>query len=114
MMTFNSPRNFKQGRLIANRFRWIDLIIAGIGIAASVIMIMIYITTLHGANDYIICALLAPGVICFVLVCPAGIYHNVLEFIIVMINYTRSIRLFVWGGVYKNDSEEELSTDVED
>ena len=52
--------------------------------------------------------------ICFVLVCPAGIYHNVLEFIIVMINYARSIRLFVWGGVYKNDSEEELSTDVED
>jgi hypothetical protein len=110
MMSFNCPKNFKQGRLIANRFRWIDLIIAGIGIIFSLIAIMTYITAFSGRSAYIVCALLLPGVLTVVLISPAGIYHNVLEFLIMMIRYLMSDRYYIWGGIYKNDSEQETST----
>jgi len=114
MMTFNCPKNFKQGRLIANRFRWIDLIIAAIGITFSLIAIMTYISAFHGSSAIIICALLIPGVLTVVLISPAGIYHNVLEFLIVMISYLRSEKYYIPGGIYKNDSEDEPSTDDEE
>lgn len=110
MMTFNCPKNFKQGRLIANRFRWIDIIIAAIGITFSLIAIMTYITVFKGRSAYIICALLLPGVLTVVLISPAGIYHNVLEFLIMMIRYLLSDRYYYWGGIYKNDSDDETTT----
>lgn len=114
MMTFNCPRNFKKGRLIANRFRWIDLIIAGSGITVSVVSIMLYISVTHGAAPLVIGALLLPGIICFILVSPAGIYHNVLEFIIVVVHYIRSIRVFTYGGVFKHDTIEKNYTQTDD
>lgn len=111
-MNFNCPRNFKQGRLIANRFRVSDLILASSGISISVLSVMICITA-GVSNAYVICSLLLPGIICFVLVCPTGIYHNFLVFITIMIRYGLSPKLFVWEGIYKYDSKNRLSTDDE-
>ena len=113
-MQFNCPKNFKQGRLIANRFRWSDLIIAGSGMTCSIFMVLFYINTMKGSSAYIILGLLAPALICCCLVCPTGLYHNLLEFLSVMMGTAMMTRLYVWGGIYKYDSKEKLSTDVED
>ena len=47
MLQFNAPSNFKKGRLIASRFRVIDLIIAIFGITVSVILINTFMPLLH-------------------------------------------------------------------
>ena len=49
-MQFNSPKNFKKGRLIANRYRPVDLLIAGIAIAMTLSSEMIYLLLMNGKH----------------------------------------------------------------
>ena len=49
-MIFNAPKNFKSGRLILGRYRWIDLILLLSGILISLLSMIIYVGTLRQNN----------------------------------------------------------------
>lgn len=104
---FTSPRNFKQGRLIMNRFRLSDLIMLVFGAVFSFLGVIIYIGFLNRFNIWIILLLLLPAVITYFLTTPAGIYHNNLEFLKVILHFAFSNKRYIWEGIYKHDSIEE-------
>jgi len=105
MLQFNAPTNFKKGRLIASRFRVIDLIIAIVGIMISVILVNTFMPLLH--NMLWLIVMMIPAVVAVILVCPAGQYHNILVFLQVVLNFYTSQRKFIWEGVHKESYEED-------
>ena len=56
-LRFNAPKNFKNGRLIGNRYRIIDLVIVLAGASLSALSLILYITG-SGDNVYPWCTLL--------------------------------------------------------
>jgi len=105
MLQFNAPSNFKKGRLIASRFRVIDLIIAIFGITVSVILINTFMPLLH--NMFWLIFMMMPAAIGIILVCPAGQYHNILVFLQVVLIFYTSQRRYIWEGVHKESYEED-------
>lgn len=102
-MTFNSPKNFKRGRLINNRYRPIDLIIAIVTSAISIVMMLAYLLGFQGRNIAIILILLFPAVVAITLIMPMAIYHNLLEFLKVISIFNNSKKKYIWEGIYKED-----------
>lgn len=68
------PANAKKGTLIFNVFRPFDLWLFGIGIAVSLLLLMIVPTT----SIVMVLIALLPGCTCGLLVFPIPNYHNVL------------------------------------
>lgn len=102
MMVFYAPKNFKKGRLIAMRFRPIDLLIFACGISFSVITLIGYLTLYNRYNLLVIIAILLPaGIVSILTMIPFNLYHNCLEYLKLWIRFKRSNRRFIWEGIYK-------------
>ena len=107
MRVFTTPKNFKKGKLIANQYRWIDMLMLIGGITLSVACILIYFAIFEGRSWVILLCFLVPGTIGFVLTLPLGIYHNVMEYL-KMINQNRNTHgEYIWEGIYRYDSFKE-------
>jgi hypothetical protein len=104
---FTAPKNFKQGRLIMNRFRLSDLLLVVAGAAISVLGMIIYVAVLEQFNLIMFVILLLPAVITFFLTLSAGIFHNNLEFMKIVLKYSLSNKNYIWEGIYKHDSIQE-------
>lgn len=102
-MMFNSPKNFKRGRFISNRYRRIDLVFAGVGTLISIVMLLTYLLALEGKSIVVICVLMVPAVVTTTLIMPMNVYHNLLEFLKLLIIYNNSRKVYIWEGVYKED-----------
>ena len=105
-MRFNSPKNFKKGRLIANRYRPIDLVIAGIAIAMTLTSEMIYLLLLNGKHIAILAALCIPALIGVCLLIPFEIYHNPIEMIKLYRVYRKKKKKYIWEGIYYETKDE--------
>ena len=88
------PANTKKSLLIFNLLRPIDLIILGIGVAISVILLLVV------GNDNIWILLLAclPMIISLILILPIPNYHNTLVGIQSILNFYNERRNYVWKG----------------
>lgn len=88
------PANTKKGQLIFGIFTTPDLILFGVGLAISMILLLIVGTssTIGG----IICIL--PGLICGFLVMPIPNYRNVRTFFKSMYQFYNSQREYKWKG----------------
>lgn len=105
-MIFNAPKNFKSGRLILGRYRWIDLILLLSGILISLLSMIIYAGTLRQNNLLVVVVLFLPAAITYTLTMPTnGVYHNNLEFLRLLRKYSKSKRTYIWEGIYKEDDE---------
>ena len=104
---FNSPKNFKRGRFINNRYRVIDLVIALIGTIISLTLILIYLLVFNGRNIFIIGLITLPAIITLVLITPFSIYHNLLEFLKLYFIFFNSKKRYIWEGIYKYRIAEE-------
>lgn len=98
------PANTKKGQLIFGMFTPPDLILFSIGVAMSLILLLII-----GASEplnAIIC--LIPGLTCGFLVMPVPNYHNVITFIKSMIDFYNGQRIYKWRGwcFYEQSREE--------
>ena len=105
-MQFSSPKNFKKGRLIANRYRPIDLVIAGIAIAMTLISEMVYLLLLNGKHIAILAALCIPALIGVCLLIPFEIYHNPIEMIKLYMVYQKTPKKYIWAGIHYDESHE--------
>lgn len=88
------PANAKKGMLILNFLRLIDAIIFGVGVAITIVLLMIL-----QSRDfiYLIIAILPAG-ISALLVLPIPYYHNTLCAIQSIISFYTERRRFLWKG----------------
>lgn len=113
-MKFYTPNNFKNGRLLFNRFRNIDLTIVCVLGGLSVVSFLGYIQFARKVNLLILLATIIPGAIAFILTIKLTIKHNYMEYLWLKYQYKRSKQHYVWEGVYRfgiDISEERNSTD---
>jgi len=109
-MRFPAPKNFKRGRLIANKYTIADLVIAAAGIILSLAMEVIFLLNIReNAKDNLFVAilLLIPAGIAVLFVVPNGIYHNIFTFLVLKIMNLGQRKRYIYGGIRQYVSEEE-------
>ena len=88
------PANTKKGQLILGIFTPPDLIVFGIGVALSLILLLIL-----GADDTVGALVsISPGLFCGFLVMPVPNYRNVLTFFTSMITFYSGQKIYKWKG----------------
>ena len=97
-LRFNAPKNFKNGRLIGNRYRIIDLVIVLTGASLSALSLILYISVLHGHSLPAVVTMFIPG---------ARVYHNNMVLLQVLIRFAKARKNYLWEGIYKEDNEKE-------
>ena len=105
-MNFYAPKDFKKGRLIVNRYRFIDIVIMIISFLLSFSMCIFYAGLSKHVNIFVILIMIVPGVLGLFLVQPFGIYHNFFIYFQVITNYYLKERKYIWGGIIKNEEKE--------
>ena len=96
------PANSKKSLLIFGIFNKFDLIMFGIGIAATLILLL----TLPVDKLLFAVIALAPGLITGFLVLPIPNYHNMLTIIREGFNFFTQRRNFIWKGWCFNHGED--------
>lgn len=89
------PANSKKSMLYLSLFNKVDLIIFGSGIVATLILIMLNISTTSMKEIILI---LAPVLVCSFLVIPLPNVHNVRTFIKNVYMYFTNRRTYYWKG----------------
>ena len=84
-LRFNAPKNFKNGRLIGNRYRIIDLVIVLAGASLSALSLILYISVLHGHSLPAVVTMFIPGAL----------------------RFAKARKNYLWEGIYKEDNEKE-------
>ena len=102
-MQFNSPKNFKRGRLIANKFRSIDVLIAASGFLITLIGEIFTMFYFEDPPIFLLILFMVPCFVCFVLVSPIPTYHNILEWLHIYFLFLGSRKSYIWEGIYKYD-----------
>lgn len=98
-MNHIAPKNFKRGRLIANKYRLIDLIIAFLLISTSVITVLTYVLN-NGTNLVVILIMLIPCLFAALILIPLDFYHNIIQRIFLWFLYLTSKKQWKWQGTY--------------
>ena len=94
MNNYLIPANSKKSMLIFGLFNKIDLIIFGVGVATTLLLLLIL------PVEELVVALIAvaPGLICGFLVLPIPNYHNMRTVIKSIYNFYTSRQKFIWKG----------------
>ncbi len=100
---FNAPKNFTKGKLIFSKYKIIDLIILILSAISSISLIVI---TLIKEFDYVSGVFITIGlfiiVAAYTLTFPFNIYHNVYNFLKIVINKKiRKDKYIFKGVIYK-------------
>lgn len=109
-MIFPAPKNFKRGRLIANKYTIADLVIAAAGIILSLVLEVIFLLNIREnakVNLFVAILLLIPAGIAVLFVVPNGIYHNIFTFLVLKIMNLGQRKRYIYGGIRQYVSEEE-------
>ena len=109
-MRFPAPKNFKRGRLIANKYTIADLVIAAAGIILSLVLEVIFLLNIREnarINLSVAILLLIPAGIAVLFVVPNGIYHNIFTFLVLKIMNLGQRKRYIYGGIRQYVSEEE-------
>ncbi len=105
-MNFTAPRNFKRGRLIANKYTIIDLLIAAAGAGMSLFLEILFLTTTvsgsAAANLIKAIVFLLPAMIGVLFVIPLGIYHNVFTLLLLFLGKLKKPKYYIWKGIESN------------
>ena len=88
------PANTKKSTLILGLLRPVDAIILGIGIAVTVIALMV----VNGQSTWQLLLACIPAIIAAVLILPIPNYHNTLVGIQSILNFYNERRNYVWKG----------------
>lgn len=103
---FNAPKNFKNGRLIGNRYRVGDLVLLISCGIISALSLIIYISVMHGRDLFLVVMMFVPAALAYVLTLPSGgVYHNNMELLKMLLYYNRSKHSYQWEGIYKYDEK---------
>ena len=102
-MTFVAPKNFKRGRLIANKYTVADLLIAGAGILASLALEILFLTGMLSSSSAlnlgVAILFFVPAGVSILFIVPNGIYHNIFTFGLLFLQEMFSPKKYIWKGV---------------
>lgn len=97
MNNYLIPANANRGRLILGYFRPIDLIIFIVGLAATLILFLMFQD--YADNTMVAVGLLSPVLIALFLVLPIPYQHNILVLLTAIYNYYFVNRQrYIWKG----------------
>ena len=117
-MVFQCPKNFKKGKYLFGKYRWIDLIIL-FGCGCVGLFTALAIVSLASALKSFVLGVvgLCAGILIMLvgglLTLPVNHYHNMLEWLNTIIDYYARTRRFVWLGFNWSDDDEEDTHMVE-
>lgn len=99
MRNYLIPTNIKKGQLIMGMFKPFDLALFGIGILIT----LIFLATFEVGSTFTTILILSPAVITGFLVFPLPYYHNVLNILIELYEFSTNSQTYIWKGwCYKN------------
>ena len=97
------PANSKKSQLILGFFTPVDLILFGSGCGLTLLLLML----VRNASAVQMIIILLPALVTGFLVTPVLYYHNVLQFIIIVVSFIFNTRRYYWRGwCVKYDSED--------
>ncbi len=102
MNNYIIPANSKKSQLILGYFTMTDIILFGSGCGLTILLLLI----VQNASLTQMIIILLPALITGLLVMPVMYYHNVLQFIINVINYLFNPRRYYWRGWCVKDGSE--------
>jgi uncharacterized membrane protein len=106
-MNFYSPKNFKNGRLIFNRYRVQDILLFSLTLVFSLLSVIITLTQFRVLNIALIVLELLPACIGFICVQTLSVYHNFMIFAQCYFNYRRTPKRYIWEGIHKYEIKKE-------
>lgn len=98
-MNHVAPKNFKRGRLIGNKYRPIDLVIAFSLITFSVITVLSYAIG-GGSNFIVVVILLIPCLVAALILVPLDFHHNLIQRILLWVLFISRHNKWTWQGIY--------------
>ena len=91
------PANANRGKLILGYFRPLDLVIFLVGVAMTLILLLVFQNDMD--NMWISILTLVPALLAMLLVCPIPYQHNVLVLLGAIYNYYFVNRqTYIWKG----------------
>ena len=94
MNSYLIPANSKKSQLILGFFTPLDLILFSSGVGLTILLLMIIKT----ASMVEMLLILLPALVTGLLVTPVPYYHNVLQFIINVLEFIFNPRRYYWRG----------------
>ena len=94
MNNYLIPANSKKSQLILGFFTLLDLILFSSGVGLTILLLMIIKT----ASMIEMLLILLPALVTGLLVTPVPYYHNVLQFIINVLEFIFNPRRYYWRG----------------
>lgn len=88
------PANSKKSQLIFSIFRPVDLLVFGIGIAASLLLMFVF----KGDSVSELVIKLAPAAVTGMLVMPMPYYHNIMVFLREAMLWFTGQKRYLWRG----------------
>ncbi len=111
ILRFSSPKNFKRGKYIFNRYRVSDAIIILATILVSVLSIIFYLNIFQQKNLFlnlfVVLFLLLPIFIIYILFLPMPVYFNTLDYLKAFFIFQRKQKTWKWEGIHQFESEDE-------
>lgn len=104
MTPFFAPQNFKNGRLIARKYRIIDLVFVIIVFLIFFPLILVVLTN-DGVSKFLLIPLVIPPIVSFFLVQPFHVYHNLLVYLELVFLYFTRTKVYKWGGIVKYEEK---------
>lgn len=109
---FNSPKNFKRGKYIFNRYRYFDITVILSTIGISIFLLIVFLNYFSDKNiilNLLISALiLSPIVIVYLLYLPMPVYFNFLDYIKAFFFYTNKQKKWKWEGIHQFEERTDI------
>lgn len=93
-MNYLIPANSKKSLLLFNLFTWFDLALFGIGVSATLLLLVIISPT----DPWFALLDLLPAAVAAFLVMPIPHYHNVLTLLKDLYRFFTTRQKFIWKG----------------
>lgn len=112
-MIFQCPKNFKRGKYLFRKYRWVDLAIlfgcgcGGLFLALAIVSIAASIDS-FGVGLFGLIAGVLIMLVGGLLTLPINHYHNVLEWLNTVIDFYSRTRKFIWIGFRWSDDEDDI------
>ena len=92
--TYLIPANSKKSMLILGYFNAVDLVVFIMGIAFSILLLLVVKST----TIWILLLVVTPGLISAFMVMPVPYYHNIMQLLTNIYEYYTTNRKFRWKG----------------
>ena len=104
-MQFISPKNYKRGMYILNKYRLKDIVIQVVILSICTTGLITYLNVLNGKNLFIIICIVSICILGLLLFTPMPFYLNLYDWIQAKMHFQLKQKNYKYEGVLKNEEE---------